>query len=211
MLSLSSTKRKDGHGNRTPNSVATSIPADTSGGANTPLRNFVRCVKFGSASAAEFEKDDPPQGSLTPMPPTKAAQRFPTDFKEPDPETAELIAMTKENSATLAEWDFFDDGEGELVSDATRSPLENLRSRRESGRFTPFCESDPFERIEDEAFVMDTTETVAMYDDEIVEMDVGKTLEANVVRWMLWGEDANEVIRSYSIHLLSLRPRHKTG
>lgn len=174
---MSSTKRQGAgqHGTRTPNSVAPGIlvgtPVDSN---NTPIRT--RCVKFGSASAAEFEKDDPPQGSLTPMPPTKAALRFPTDFREPDPETADLIAMTKENSATLAEWEFFDDdGEDNFAHHATQSPLEeSRRSRRESGRFIPFGEADSFlQKSEDDA------------EAEECEMDVGKTFDRNGVRTIL--------------------------
>lgn len=171
--SLSTSKRKE----RTPNSVVAHILLDTPVGANTPLK---RCVKFGSASAAEFEKDDPPQGSLTPMPPTKAAQRFPTDMQEPDRKTADWIAMTKENSATLAEWDYFDDGEDDLLAnDGFRSPNEHRRSRRESGRFLPFCETDVYETIQDDALAMETSE---IEEDGAIEKDVGKTFETDAVR-----------------------------
>jgi hypothetical protein len=115
------------------------------------------------------------------MPPTKAAERFPTEFKEPDTDTAELIAMTKENSATLAEWDFFYTGDDDCVDDLTfRSPSDrNRRSRRESGRFIPFCEMDACEMSND-------TNILASADS--AEMDVGKTLDVDVVRWMKQSE-----------------------
>ncbi|GAX27192.1 hypothetical protein FisN_13Lh256 [Fistulifera solaris] len=176
---LSSVKKKDRIPNRTPHSVAASVLSDRYDEANTPLEKSVRCVKFGSASAAEFEKDDPPQGSLTPMPPTKAAERYPTEFKELDTDTAELIAMTKENSATLAEWDFFDAGDDDCVDDlAFQSPSERIRrSRRESGRFIPFCEMDACAINYERKVLTDDAET---HDVASVEMDVGKTLDVDV-------------------------------
>lgn len=95
--------------------------------------------------------------------------------------------MTKENSATLAEWDYFDDGEDDPVSQDFRSPNEHRRSRRESGRFVPFCETDAYETAEDDAFAMDAADTSEILEDETIKMDVGKTFDMNVVRGIKCG------------------------
>lgn len=75
-------------------------------------------VKFGISQAAEFDSARP-AFELTPLPTEEAGARFPVEMAQETPEQTVHSRQTKDNSATLAEWeDAFDsfleeDGEGQ--------------------------------------------------------------------------------------------------
>ena len=80
----------------------------------TPQNNDssgIKSVKFGDASAAEFESSRPTV-ELTPLPSDKVRERFPVEEKDiqSDDESVELHHETARNGARLALWDDdFDD------------------------------------------------------------------------------------------------------
>ena len=91
-----------------------------------------RVVQFGSPSAAEFDKDVPPNCGLTPLPKEQARKRFPIEEKVKDVREMKEGVETRANSALLAAWDedfdsFLDEEEGEDDSD------EGSDGRRDSG------------------------------------------------------------------------------
>jgi len=81
------------------------------------------------------------------MPPEQAAMRYPTEYPETNQDQQDFIEMTKNNTATLAQWDdCFDTDDSDEENKDEKSPqASSRRSRRQSGRFTPLklhCEPE---------------------------------------------------------------------
>jgi hypothetical protein len=93
--------------------------------ANTAKKSQ-SAVKFGTNSAAEFDKLQPIT-EMTPMPLHVVQEIFPSESKEEPAEEQEVSRETKQNVAMLAEWDdLFDD------------ELEQTPKRKRGRKRTPY-------------------------------------------------------------------------
>ena len=74
--------------------------------SNDDNESDMKSVKFGNASAAEFESSQP-TSELTPLPSEKVRERYPVDeeYKSSDDESTELHHETARNGEVLAMWD----------------------------------------------------------------------------------------------------------
>lgn len=88
-----------------------------------------KVVHFAPSSAVEYELEAPVCQSLTPIPAATADRRYPTEMKALTIEEAELIQITKQNSAILK---VFDDMYDSDTSDNTR--VQRRRNNRKNRR-----------------------------------------------------------------------------
>lgn len=79
----------------------------------TTTKKSHSAVKFGTNSAAEFDKLQPIT-EMTPMPSDVVQEIFPSESKQEPPEEHEVSRETAKNVAMLAEWDDLFDDEDDL-------------------------------------------------------------------------------------------------
>lgn len=112
-----------------------SIPGTIEVNDETAANAAKKSVKFGTNSAAEFDKLQPIT-KLTLMPTHTVQKIFPSDGKEETAEEQEVLRETKQNVAMLAEWDDLFGDESEQTPKCTRgmkcTPYKSKNTKRPS-------------------------------------------------------------------------------